>query len=89
MKRIQLRKINLAGAEILSRDQMKNVLGKMMGGSGDDAEAKCGASTCGKWVGGSTGHWEAGTCSMGKPLGGLPAICECSNGGSGCTTVEG
>ena len=70
----------------LSKEEQKRIMGGLVlpdeGGSGCKTN-----TTCGKWVGGSGGHWEAGTCKMGSPVGGLPAICECDNGGTGCQTV--
>ncbi|MGN6299178.1 MAG: hypothetical protein ACTHM7_20460 [Ginsengibacter sp.] len=79
--------LGLSVNDLLSREQMKKVMGGSgSGGSGSDGHCTLGA-TCGKWVGGATGHYESGTCAMGQPLFGLPATCECSNGGTGCTTT--
>jgi len=61
---------------------MKN----LRGGLRDDGGPGC-SGTCGIWVSGSGGHWQAGTCSMGPGLPGLPATCNCSNGGTGCTAT--
>ena len=36
MKKLKLSALHGKGIEVLSREQMKNVLGKMIGGSGDD-----------------------------------------------------
>jgi hypothetical protein len=67
----------------LERRELKNLKGGLV-----DTPPGCAAnSTCGKWVGGSSGHWESGTCAMGTALPNLPAICECSNGGTGCKTT--
>ncbi|HEV7781846.1 MAG TPA: hypothetical protein VGO58_11315 [Chitinophagaceae bacterium] len=69
----------------LERQEMKQLKG---GFFKDDGGGGAGCSgTCGKWVGGAGGHWESGTCAMGSGLPGLPATCNCSNSGTGCTTT--
>lgn len=73
--------LNLTIMKKLERQEMKNLKGGLLDGGG----AGC-SGTCGKWVGGAGGQWEAGTCAMGAGLPGLPQTCNCSNGGTGCST---
>lgn len=71
----------------LERQEMKNLKGGDYSGGGG-----FGCSTtiyCGKWTGGASGHWEAGTCSVEPGLPGLPGICTCDKTSSSeqCSTA--
>ncbi len=70
----------------LERQSLRNFKGGLVD-PGEGGPACKANTTCGKWVGGAGGHWEAGKCKMGTSVGGLPAICMCDNGGTGCLTV--
>lgn len=74
MKKLQLSSMNFSGAEVLSKDQMKNVMGKMVGGSGTWS---CECS-------GSVGSWTyTSTPSIGDMIQDIQDYC--SSGEGTCT----
>lgn len=95
MKKLRLKALELGAKEVLTRDQLKMVLGGVDGGSGSGSgkgsgsgTKKCSGSCGGKWISDpkSGGHWEYGTCGMSAGLPGMPGTggCFCSIGSGGC-----
>lgn len=73
-----MKKLENLGRKLGKAEQKKIMGGPNEGGGG----TKCSTTVyCGEWVGGATGHWVAGTCSM-SGLSGLPEICTCDKTGS-------
>ena len=87
MKKLKLKALELGAKEVLTRDQLRKVLGGADGsgsGSGSGNNLCSGAQCGGHWVGGATGHWEYGSCAYTPPIAGLPGGCFCSYGGQAC-----
>lgn len=76
----------MEGAEVLSREQLKKVMGGEWG-SEDGGSTKCADRKCVK-VNFPNAN-ESGTCSISRPSGALPGVCTCSiSGGTGCASTN-
>lgn len=82
MKSLNFQKLNLRKEDVLSKSQMKNILG---GYGGGDGNAGCKTGPCYVWNK-QTMKMDSGTCSTGtvRVNGVLFPTCDCSLGGGGC-----
>ena len=87
MKKLKLNLQQMKDVEMLSREQLKRILGgdNFGSGSGGSGSTNCSHKQCGgNWEGGASGHWVFGSCEYQSGIGNLPGGCFCNRGGQAC-----